>query len=244
VVCLAPTTRRDNQDDICKWFAVKELVVLERWMTEKAERQYFIAKARPERARELLLFPRPNLFKKSKDLSPAKIASHHFNNKHMIALASVWRVVSELIDYLEELFLHWKNLPNRKAVVETLALNFGRWETRLAADPNADDCHAHLHIILTEEFVNAIPEDSEACYGLAALRHKPEPPIDYAEADCADLETHRLNAAKHSLHSNQLELLTSQLTKTNSQVASLEAKMDTLQATMAKMLEHLQKPAN
>ncbi|KAJ3194656.1 hypothetical protein HK101_002245 [Irineochytrium annulatum] len=66
------------------------------------------------------------------------------------------------------------------------ACNFGAWETKISKDRLALECHAHGHLVLTDEGQRRFAALS--CYGdVLAGRHAP--PFPYDLEDAADLES-------------------------------------------------------
>ncbi|CAG8664752.1 6579_t:CDS:1, partial [Paraglomus brasilianum] len=69
-------------------------------------------------------------------------------------------------------------------------MNFGKWESELAKDKNAVDCHGHLHIYLKLETAKNMEEKYKS------MHCKLKDPYNYDLLDCAELETLRLHSSE------------------------------------------------
>ena len=165
----------------------------------------FVFMARPERVRELLMLPRPYLLQSSDDHN-----ERHRNNATLVTLPRTWNVVALLVKHLESI---------HSPAVEEVALNYGPWETRLSEDHEADDCHGHLHIILTEEFVAYITQTQISAF--SALYNRTGPPKDYSYEDCKELQTHRLLLERFQSLSDQVASLQNEVTSGFSELKAL-----------------------
>ena len=119
--------------------------------------------SRLEHTRELLVFPR-----------------EHKTNKQLVESSDFWWwILVKLVNGI------LKRYP-----IDGFAMNFGKWESELAKDKNAVDCHGHLHIYLKLETAKKMEEKYKSMQG------KLEDPYNYDLLDCAELETLRLHSSE------------------------------------------------
>jgi hypothetical protein len=182
VYCRANATRRDGNVTRCGWYVLEELLVLEGWIQSQPRNDdlhNFIITCRPERSRELLIFPRPT----AGNLAQYKFDITHLRNMEVIRRVNTWKAIAKVVKQLE-------NKTGIAQPVELIALNFGAWETQLSKDPEADDCHAHIHVVLTKEAAIAAGKVPE----MAPFKGREADPVSYLSKDCDQLELHRLVA--------------------------------------------------
>jgi hypothetical protein len=69
----------------------------------------------------------------------------HITNEELVKDSKFWNIVRNFVSSM----LARTSNTEAKDVIELVALNFGRWETRQAEDPLAMNCHGHAHFNLT-----------------------------------------------------------------------------------------------
>ncbi|GBB90250.1 hypothetical protein RclHR1_17130002 [Rhizophagus clarus] len=120
--------------------------------------------SRLEHVRELLVFP-----------------TKHKTNKDLIKSEEFWVwVLHDLVKNFLGAFCSG-GYP-----LDSFAMNFGTWESELAKDKNAVDCHGHLHLCLKLDVVRKME------YKYLGIRGKVNDPYHYGLLDCKELETSRL----------------------------------------------------
>jgi hypothetical protein len=90
--------------------------------------------------------------------------------------------------------------------VNAIALNFGKWETGGSYSTHAIDCHAHAHLLLTEEFIS---ECNETFFRPLQGRQNASP--DYLCQNADILERERLLSYELRIHQQTMKELKTQI---------------------------------
>jgi len=102
----------------------------------------------------------------------------HYENQELISSPAQWKYALDLRDTLNGFVA-----PLNIDVVEEIGFNIGRWESKMAADPFATECHGHCHHVLTIEGQNALVSSSIGKYVSGRFAD----PTDYDMEDAKDL---------------------------------------------------------
>lgn len=187
--------RETTQTSTCnQWYHPKEIIKLPKLFVVRkdtpklADRDKdYTLKVRKELQRNLVLFPKK-----------------HRTNQQLVVAANFWQMALDVVQHLR---IHIKdNGGTDKAVVSTIALDFGKWESRMHGDSNGLDCHGHAHIILSREAIECLQVN------FLVLQGRTDPPEDYLEDDLADLT--KVYAARSTVRTDrELDTLKSRMDK-------------------------------
>lgn len=187
--CAWPCPKKDGSPSRCGWYCFDELLV----RGEPYEDRYFMMQARPGEslARELLMFPRPIGWwhhGESASCDPIHMLRAnaddswrgHYTNAELVRSRFFWDSVQKrLVALSRESGLRLGDC------LDAVAFNFGAWETDLARDPYALECHGHAHIVLSVAAHEKLCEQEQ----WKMLRGRYLPPQYYAYADAMELQT-------------------------------------------------------
>ncbi|CAG8617030.1 3469_t:CDS:2 [Funneliformis mosseae] len=163
IYCQAESPQQRRQSRSCNWYAEQERIIpfderLKMPLGDYSLKQTdeWIVISRLEHVRELLVFP-----------------TKHKTNKDLIKSEEFWAWV---LDNLVKNFLG--AFCSRGYPLNSFAMNFGTWESELAKDKNAVDCHGHLHLCLKLDVVRKM------VYKYLGIRGKVNDPYHYGLLDC------------------------------------------------------------
>jgi hypothetical protein len=202
-----------------------ELLILEDWIQSQPRNddlRNFIITCRPERSRELLIFPRPTAGKLTQD----EFDIAHLRNMEVIRRVNTWKAIAKVVKQLED-------KTGIAQPVELIALNFGAWETQLSKDPWADDSHAHIHVVLTKEAAIAAGKVPE----MAPFKGRIADPISYLTKDCNQLELHRLMAGEIGTFRGEVGPLRDDMGTMRGEMGTLRGEMGALRDEMRTLQE-------
>jgi hypothetical protein len=200
-----------------------ELLILEDWIQSQPRNddlRNFIITCRPERSRELLIFPRPTAGKLTQD----EFDIAHLRNMEVIRRVNTWKAIAKVVKQLED-------KTGIAQPVELIALNFGAWETQLSKDPWADDSHAHIHVVLTKEAAIAAGKVPE----MAPFKGRIADPISYLTKDCNQLELHRLMAGEIGTFCGEVGTLRNDMGSMRGEMGTLRGEMGAMRSEMGAM---------
>ena len=189
--CTEPRKFKDGIHP-CDWFCFDELVFSD-WppadptVTLENKTASFLLSARHETTRDILILP----------------LNRHQSNHEMIMDVQFWTQAILFIRTLSVLSKYTSIPPSSPSSpapsspsspasifpVTTMAINFGEWETAMHKNPNALDCHAHAHFLLTPQFIGLCSSDGLKC---PALAFRYSNPTNYYEKNGNELEHYRL----------------------------------------------------
>lgn len=168
--CSALVSRRGSKEGPCQFYLDENLLI------EKINLQTglpFAVLARRDTMRELLVTPFPSVL--------------HINNDCLAKCEDFWRMVFQYVDNNIGNLKPWNEYP-----VSTLALNFGEWETNQFKDAYAIECHGHLHVQITEEFVQHVTQGNNPIGAKwRPLVGREDDPPNYRLKNCRLLEQER-----------------------------------------------------
>lgn len=190
--CGEPCRKLNGSNGPCSWQCFTELRI------EQLSTENWIVQARhtPTLPRDLLLIPSP-----VKTVSPERNAvkralaggwNGHMTNLELVVLERFW----EQVFWVMQTVSSFTHLETRE-VCECVAVNFGKWESKVAQDPYSLVCHAHSHLLLTIEahrlmttgVLRAKFVNSKAANPLVGRNADSR---DYAEDNTKELEVHRV----------------------------------------------------
>jgi hypothetical protein len=108
---------------------------------------------------------------------PEDVWKGHYSNEALVGMPFLWQTVGDVTDALRQ-------LTGESEPVEAIAFNFGKWESQIARNASATDCHGHCHIVLTataHEKLSKLP-------GWEALRGRNQASPNYELKDALKLE--------------------------------------------------------
>eukprot|EP00742_Colponemidia_sp_Colp-10_P000622 GILJ01000680.1.p1 GENE.GILJ01000680.1~~GILJ01000680.1.p1 ORF type:complete len:374 (-),score=30.07 GILJ01000680.1:140-1261(-) len=161
IFCKELTKDNDGKQSKCNWFVRDELVIA-------PNIEGYVVMCRADPISELQIAPNPKVL-------------GHFDNNILVTRPDFWRVVFQFIENIE-----LKTTGTH--VVEGIAINFGKWETKMSVNPRAVDCHAHAHILINGMMMDELAKGN----GWTACAGRTMSPEDYLEKDIRDLQSYRL----------------------------------------------------
>jgi hypothetical protein len=136
-------------------------------------------------------------------------------------------------DFWAHLELVWKTIKVRtEEYPEGFALNFGEWETVLAKNKYASDCHGHCHVFLSYSCVKKL----EKLVKWTGLQGRYDDPENYHLKNVAELEVNRLLASETSDLGAKFQLLEERL---ENKINNLEKKMDERFNDLVNLIQNL-----
>jgi len=165
--------------------------------------EYWSLYSRLEPTREVLLIPNNTAIKNN-------IIPH--GNGKLVLQSEFWKSVQEYSYYLYQMQINnnRSKLSNDLAPVERIVINFGNWETGMRVNPFLCECHAHVHLWLTKQFVCS---DT-----FTQLNGHDYPPEDYLLINALKLENERLTAVRFTDIENTLQTLLDLVKKMSQQI--------------------------
>jgi hypothetical protein len=160
-----------------------------------------------EFTRDLLFLPTPAWFEVGEgkpNFSSAVVTNcwkGHYTNVELVSMPFFWEQVLAQVRKL-------RSISTDDRAVEVIALNFGRWESKRAADPYALECHGHAHLLLSEKAQYNLSQKT----AWNALRGRHYAPAHYGWADACSLETLYVLPDEMKSVSKKLDNLTTTLT--------------------------------
>ena len=202
--CQQFIPRADGVQRVCNYFPYEEFVIAPgEQLKEIMKGRYWIVSRRAP-IRDILLVPRA-----------------HCTNCELVKDKEMWNVVKTIYSIVKECVKNINNIPGTDGAFESIAANFGKWETASANDDSeyAIDCHAHLHINLTRAAVDKLTE----MRGWGAMSGRVKNPDNYLEEDCRDLEVHRVIGLENSLLRNDVAAIKDDVGQIKAEMQELKA---------------------
>lgn len=170
----------------------------------------FVLKARNELERDLMIF-----------------SDQHMVNRQLAENVDFWALVHAIVQTLD---------------VGFVALNFGKWETRTSRDLNttAIECHAHAHVILSEEGLRQITED----FKIDLFEGRKHPPPVYRLQDCAEVEAQRVLARYTIGIKKSVDALSGRMDSMSGTLASMSGRLNSMDEVLRSILAAVQVPSS
>lgn len=233
--CVGMTKKLNKKEDKCGWYYHEEMAID---TLNKAHPLWLIScrAGSMDFSRELLLFPRPlpwttEFGGSGKPHVPYQLHldnnssqwNGHYINHNLAAMPFFWETILKIeADLMLECGKEFQTM-------EYIALNFGRWESKLAQDWFSLECHGHAHIVLTSQCQIILSE--KANFAPLSGRYA-DPPL-YCLNDVEQLR------GKSSFHTmNQIE---KKLDHTDERIAKIEKKLDHTDDRITKIEQELVK---
>jgi hypothetical protein len=235
IFCDVPVARRGGAASRpCNWYAADELVIFPNLKEppqnptpfDDPAKQPFILMARMETTRDLLLLPNPL----------CRIAGWkgHYTNSQLSCMPFFWQKVFDTCTFLAEK-IHEKEPA---FIIDKVAMNFGLWETAMSLDHRAIDCHGHAHLDLTNEAAKYLSQ----VYGV--LNGRTNPPNDYIEENCTELETKRLLSMRLDGLETRLDGLETKFNGLETKFDDLKTNVDDLKTNVVDLKTNVEKLTN
>jgi len=213
IYCTEKNVQRRNATTADCNWFVRDELVLHSLAPEK-----YVAYARPAPVRDIILAPKK-----------------HTSNRKLACQTEFWDAAATFLGSIREYHAEY--------TIEKLALNFGTWESLQGEDPNALDCHAHVHFYISratatrlkEKILRGAPSYEKVMEGRTG------PPEDYTEANILALETQRLICDEANQNHERLRGIESRMTGLESRMTGLESRMDKMDSRMSGMESRMDK---
>ncbi len=241
ISCASSIYKANKKQEPCGWYCCENLILP---FFEDEDCWITCARSGPEMSRDTLLFPRPLNWKLRNDgaiafLQLAKGASSwkgHYNNAELATMPDFWKAVIEVENQL-------KKITREEFPLESVALNFGKWEKRQAQDDFSLECHGHAHLVLSREAQRKLA----AIRGFEAIRGRYNDPSPYSlkdvealEGNLTSLEVSSLNSKMGTLNSRMDTLETTLNSRMNTLETTLNSRMNTLETTLNSRMDTLE----
>jgi hypothetical protein len=222
-ICIHEVDKDNGTKAACGWYVMDTLCV------QKLCSDYWVVLARFDEKntpiRELLVFPRPSAWKFVVGLANGVQllqadgdAWGHRTNFDLCRMPFFWKSLQDISNLIVSDFKSVSGRTNASLndVIELYRLNFGRWESRMAADPNALQCHGHAHIVLSAEAQRCLCNLEE----YEVLRGRTEDPKAYDSDEAKAFELQVLLSAEQKKIQEEVAQMRSDI----SEIKELQAK--------------------